>query len=80
MCDPQAVDVHRICCVFSRFDGVCVCVLPFIWTHPPVEYAYRSVAQTCNDERALGITGKAGHTAVCSRWDVLVDTNTKVWK
>lgn len=50
-------------------------VLPFIWTHPPVEHAHGSVTQTGNDERTLGIAGKAGHTAVCSCWDVLVDTH-----
>lgn len=52
-----------------------VCVLPFIWTHPPVEYTHRSVTQAGNDERALGVAGQAGHTAVRSCRDVLVDTS-----
>lgn len=49
---------------------------PFIWTHPPVEYAHGSVTKTGHDERALGVAGQAGHTAVRSGWDVLVDTQT----
>lgn len=48
--------------------------LPIIWAHPPVEYAHRSITQAGNNERTLGVAGKAGHTAVCSRWDVLVET------
>lgn len=55
-------------------DQVSVC-LPFIWTHPPVEDPYRSVAETGNDERTLGVTGQAGYTAVRSCRDVLVDTH-----
>lgn len=49
--------------------------LPIIWAHPPVEYAHRSITQAGDDERTLGVAGKAGHTAVCSRRDVLVPTH-----
>lgn len=45
--------------------------LPFIWTHPSVEHTHRSITQTSNNEGTLGVTGQAGHTTVCARWDVL---------
>lgn len=45
--------------------------LPFIGAHPPIEDPHRPVTQTGNDQRTLGVAGKAGHTAVRSCWDVL---------
>lgn len=60
------------CC--RKVSGRCFVFSPIIWAHPPVEYAHRPVTQAGDDERPLGVAGKAGHTAVCSRRDVLVET------
>lgn len=51
--------------------------LPFAQSHPPVEHADGAVTQPCHDQRPMGVTRQAGHTAVCPGGDVLQREHTK---